>query len=267
MPLIEKLPFKGLRKEWIQRNVYFLIWTILVMVQFVRLAAVGYVNRAPIDIPSAFLATSARESFWLLAYPLLVRRLPAMAKDWLANIVGYAVPLGLLALGSLFWAVVSDVLLLPNAPAFLDHLPNRLLYGISPHLALSAIFMAAVVWRTWSPARQPGLALPEKTLTVRRGDTRLMLSTRDIQSIIAQDYYAEIRSKRGTYMIRQSIKSLQQELGEHGFTRVNRSTIINQGHVETIRRKSGEAPVVLMKDGSTFKVSKTYVADMKLTAS
>ena len=80
----------------------------------------------------------------------------------------------------------------------------------------------------------------------------------EIDWIEAQDYYVEVHSGGRGYLLRRSLKQLEERLDPRIFARVHRSAIVNVGRIESLRPAShGERDLVL-RDGTQLKLSRMY---------
>lgn len=85
----------------------------------------------------------------------------------------------------------------------------------------------------------------------------------DIKYVEAYDNYLKIHSTQKTYLIRKTLKSLNEELKDLGFIRTHRSIIVNKSFVENIEAlKSGDAMVRLFT-GEHLKLSRSYKANLQ----
>lgn len=83
------------------------------------------------------------------------------------------------------------------------------------------------------------------------------LSIEDVRWIKAEENYARICTGRESYLIRETIQSLENRLDPEMFMRVHRSAIVNLRHVREIRRKELGASLIL-SGGHQVPLSRTY---------
>ncbi len=74
----------------------------------------------------------------------------------------------------------------------------------------------------------------------------------------ASGYYIEINAGGKKHLLRQSMGRIIQRLDSSKFVRIHRSVIINLQYMQEIVRSPARDHLVKMKDGSLFKVSKSY---------
>ena len=80
----------------------------------------------------------------------------------------------------------------------------------------------------------------------------------EIDWIEAQDYYVEVHIGTRSYLLRRSLKVLEERLDPRRFARVHRSAIVNVARIQSMRPAShGERDLVL-RDGTQLKLSRMY---------
>ncbi|HZD54026.1 MAG TPA: LytTR family DNA-binding domain-containing protein [Woeseiaceae bacterium] len=110
--------------------------------------------------------------------------------------------------------------------------------------------------RTRSPAGEPGRYA--ETLLVSKGRDSRPIRVERIECISAAGNYVEIKSGDQRYLMRTTMKELEQSLPRSLFIRVHRSHIVNLNAIDRIKsRPSGNGTVVL-RCGTTVDMSKSY---------
>jgi len=84
------------------------------------------------------------------------------------------------------------------------------------------------------------------------------IEPRDIWYIEASGYYIEINASGKKHLLRQSMGRIMDRLDNTKFIRIHRSIIINLHYMNEIVRSPSRDHLIKMKDGSLFKVSKSY---------
>src|SRR5207237_6276776 len=80
----------------------------------------------------------------------------------------------------------------------------------------------------------------------------------EIDWIEAQDYYVEVHIGTRSYLLRRSLKVLEERLDPRRFARVHRSAIVNVARIQSMRPAAhGERDLVL-RDGTQLKLSRMY---------
>jgi two-component system LytT family response regulator len=92
-------------------------------------------------------------------------------------------------------------------------------------------------------------------LLVSSGNRSISVRMADVSWIEADDYYARLHTAGGSYLVRQSLASLEGQLDPSRFVRVHRGAIVHIDRVrELVRGDRGQITVVLM-GGDRISVS------------
>jgi two-component system, LytTR family, response regulator len=89
------------------------------------------------------------------------------------------------------------------------------------------------------------------TLTVPTATGERLLDANEVDWIEAADYCAIIYSRGTRYVVRESLKSLEQRLDRDSFIRVHRGAIVRAEQVREVRREG-----VVLRDGTEVPVSR-----------
>lgn len=89
---------------------------------------------------------------------------------------------------------------------------------------------------------------PDHSLWVRDGATSLQIRTADIERIEADRDYMRLCLPDRSYLIHESMKSMESKLPANMFVRIHRSTIVRRDFIRDIRRKGRQKYVVLLDD-------------------
>jgi two-component system LytT family response regulator len=93
------------------------------------------------------------------------------------------------------------------------------------------------------------------TLLVPTGSGRLALDPTEIDWIEARDYYSCVHAGPRSYLVRESMRSLERWLDRTAFVRVHRGAIVRLAQVREIRT-SPAGMVLLLKTGARIPVSR-----------
>ena len=116
---------------------------------------------------------------------------------------------------------------------------------------------------TTVPPRSTHGAAPEPLVIRSVGRTR-RIDPRGVDWVAAEGSYARLHTREGSWLIRRSLVDLSNNLAPVGFRRIHRSTLVRLDRVVEVRPRShGDAEVVL-RDGKTLKVSRTYRSNLDL---
>lgn len=91
---------------------------------------------------------------------------------------------------------------------------------------------------------------------VKEGD-RLFLKVDDVDWIEAADYYAKSHVGASTYLIRETLANLEEQLDPERFVRIHRSTIVNLDRVREMQPWFHGAFVVLLVDGTELRLGRS----------
>ena len=105
--------------------------------------------------------------------------------------------------------------------------------------------------------------IKEFTLKVKRGGTNVLLKSNDIYWVSAEGYYINIHTNQGKFLLRRTLKSLLDSLPITSFIRIHRSAIVNVYYVNELKKSSNKGLIVLLKDGNSHSVSRTYIKNFK----
>lgn len=94
-------------------------------------------------------------------------------------------------------------------------------------------------------------------IVVKDGDRILFLKVDDVDWIEAADYYAKIHVGGQTYLIRETLANLEEQLDPERFVRIHRSTIVNLDRVQEMQPWFHGAFVVILVDGTELRLSRS----------
>lgn len=134
---------------------------------------------------------------------------------------------------------------LGRARAAIEH-PNNVeaIEALSKALALARL-----------PTTKPRL---QDRLAVRSGNRVVLVSPSDIDWIQSADNYSELHVGPATYLIRETLGALMEQLPVGQFWRISRSLLVNTDRVREIRPKSHGDYWVVLADGSTLAASRKF---------
>ena len=99
---------------------------------------------------------------------------------------------------------------------------------------------------------------PARTLLVRDGTRTIVVPHDDIVWIEAEDYCARIHLRDRTVLVRESLRSLVDELSGAGFVRVHRSAIARLSAIRAMEPLSSGDQRLTLTNGTLLRVSRTY---------
>jgi two-component system LytT family response regulator len=83
-----------------------------------------------------------------------------------------------------------------------------------------------------------------------------MLDLAEIDWIEADDYYAAVHARGRRHLIRESLASLEQRLGDARFVRAHRSAIVNVERIRELRDDASNELLLVLRDGTRVPVSR-----------
>ena len=108
---------------------------------------------------------------------------------------------------------------------------------------------------TFTPHRaEPVQQQPRVRCAFRSGDSTYYPRVSDVIWVQARRNYSHVYLCGSNFTVRELLSSIERRLEQHGFFRIQRSTIINLDHVTEIRRERRGRYSVILSDGSAVGV-------------
>lgn len=104
----------------------------------------------------------------------------------------------------------------------------------------------------------------KRKLPVKTGNTVSFIAYSEIQYILASGSYVEICTLDKKHVLRDSLQNIIAEMESKHMLRIHRSTIINTSFLDKVIHSNFGEIDVKMKDGSLFRVSKSYRNDFQI---
>lgn len=111
--------------------------------------------------------------------------------------------------------------------------------------------------RSLEQAARVRVDLEPKTLTIRDGARTLIIPFTEIEWIEAEDYYARIHAGARKPLVRRTLQSLAEELGDR-FARVHRSAIVNLEHVREVQPIASGDQQIVLSSGADVRLSRKF---------
>ncbi len=99
---------------------------------------------------------------------------------------------------------------------------------------------------------------PLQRILVRSGDKTLFVRPGEIAWIEAQGNYVALHVGERSYLLRQTITTLEKQLDPARFQRIQRSTIVNLDSIREMHPAGRGEYEIVLKDGVSLKLSHTY---------
>lgn len=118
-------------------------------------------------------------------------------------------------------------------------------------------------------ANQPAAPLPQSPdkLTIKADGRVHFVPYADIIWIEAYDYYVKVHVRDRYFLLRDSLKHLEQRLPAEQFVRIHKSSIVNRRYVEVLLpQEHGSEYEVVLSGGPTLRSSRSYRDGVKQLA-
>ncbi len=160
-------------------------------------------------------------------------------------------------------AVVSSLGPQSVAAAFVALFAKKLTLNALAFLAIAVIADRMTAPATVS-APMDASSAPQRPPVLRghRARGSRLLSPSEILSACAAGNYIDLATDDGTWMMRGSLRQLEDQLGAENFVRVSRSALVNLSHVAGTRFE-GSRLLLVLRDGRAVPVAKRRRADVQ----
>jgi len=135
---------------------------------------------------------------------------------------------------------------------------DYLLKPVEAPRLMEAIERARTRLEVGDSERQPETTAPAERFLLRQDGNLHAVAAREILWVEAQGNYARINLANRSYMIRDTMSSLERRLDGGRFARVHRSAIINLDAVRELQPWFGGDYIVILTNGAKVRASRTY---------
>lgn len=152
----------------------------------------------------------------------------------------------------------------------IDRMPPTVFVTAYEQHALKAFDVAAVDYllkpfdqrrfdATWARVLQRLTAADRfaQRFLVRIGDRTQVVPVHDVRFIKSDGNYADLHTAAGTFTVRETLASLEQQLDPTRFVRIHRRVIVAVEHIRELLPALGGDQVLVLKDATTLRVSRT----------
>jgi DNA-binding LytR/AlgR family response regulator len=94
----------------------------------------------------------------------------------------------------------------------------------------------------------------------------LFINAADVIAVEAKGNYISLLHTSSSYLLRESISTMEEKLHLHGFVRIHRSVLVNAALVEEIHPCCTGEYVLRVRGGREFTVTRTYKKNLQLLA-
>ncbi|WP_298755973.1 LytTR family DNA-binding domain-containing protein [uncultured Psychroserpens sp.] len=104
---------------------------------------------------------------------------------------------------------------------------------------------------------------PLKHIVLRDKGKLFKVVLGDIKYFEAFDNYLKVFTVDRLFVVRKTLKDLNNELKDFGFIRIHRSYIVNAFHVKSIKKQKSGGADILLKTDETLKMSRSYKKNLE----
>jgi len=115
---------------------------------------------------------------------------------------------------------------------------------------------AATIKRVTKQLRSSQPSPPDPAIVVSTSKGSTILHARDIDWIESSDNYARLWTNGRSYLLRQSMRELEQRIGRQGFVRAHRRALVRIAAVTEVTSTSSGGMVAHLQSGATIPVSR-----------
>ena len=85
----------------------------------------------------------------------------------------------------------------------------------------------------------------------------------DVMAVLAEGNYVRILTQHAGYMVRSTLKQMQDRLAGHGFVAISRSAIASTRWIERLTRDRHGDGILTLRSGETLRVSRSFRRDVE----
>ena len=89
------------------------------------------------------------------------------------------------------------------------------------------------------------------------------LLPQDVMAVLAEGNYVRILTQHAGYMVRSTLKQMQDRLADHGFVAISRSAIASARWIERHARDRHGDGILTLRSGQTLRVSRSFRRDVE----
>jgi len=115
---------------------------------------------------------------------------------------------------------------------------------------------AAAIKRVTKQLRSANLTAPDQAIVVTTNKGATILRARDIDWIESSDNYARLWTGGRSYLLRQSMRDLEQRVAADGFIRAHRRALVRIAAVKELATTTNGGLVARLQNGATIPVSR-----------
>ncbi len=120
-----------------------------------------------------------------------------------------------------------------------------------------AFWSELFIQQIYFPDSRPNARPPEKIVVEHQGEL-VPIELAEIESVAAAGDYVEINARGRTFLMRQTLQSLEATYGDSNFVRVHRSALVNPEHVQSVTSLSKGRYLLRLTGGADVASSRGY---------
>jgi two-component system LytT family response regulator len=101
------------------------------------------------------------------------------------------------------------------------------------------------------------------TLVVRSGPRLLIVDIKDVIALTGEGNYVRVHTGKKSYLLRETMASLEERLDPTQFVRIHRSTIVRISSIASLESVAQAEYKVVLRNGARFATSRTYRARLE----
>lgn len=234
---------------------------------------------SPVEMWKPFVWEYSSTGMIFLLVPLVMmfdQSYPIASKGWLRRLLVH-IPLsmlfsfshvvGMVAIRKMIFVAVDDLYIMSN-------FNYTILYEYRKDiLTYASILIVIYAYREILRLRN-GEAQFEKTKKDHSEDKRILVSKsgrfnfidpQSVDWVEAAGNYVELHVGTDNYMLRATMKEIENKLGEQDFARIHRSTIVKKDQVKTITPTMSGDKIIILNNGQELRLSRRYNENLALT--
>lgn len=94
----------------------------------------------------------------------------------------------------------------------------------------------------------------------------LFFDAADIVAVKAEGNYVSVQHKTRTYLVRETMATIEDKLRPHGFVRIHRAILVNAALVSELKRTSSGKYSVSLKGGWEYPVGRSHRENLRAIA-
>jgi len=106
-------------------------------------------------------------------------------------------------------------------------------------------------------------ASDEQRLVVKSDGTIQMISKSEIVQIEAFDYYVKIHLTDRFFLVRETMKNMEEQLQDSSFMRTHKSHIVNKEFIQSLAKSGSQGYEIQTTTGQNIRISRSKVAEVK----